>query len=136
MSLRIAATLLATLALSCGSISGARAAGYPVSGVAMVVAKDPQGSEVARLQTDAKGEFTLKDLPPGRYTIFISSLGISRDKARSGTWVVTLLGTGGRKEPATSAPVIYATKQVSGGLQAAITVPAGLPRSFKGTLSH
>jgi len=136
MSLRIAATLLAALALSCGSVAGARAAGYPVSGVAMVVAKDPQGSEVARLQTDAKGEFILKELAPGRYTIFISSQGIAREKARSGTWVVTLLTTSGGKETPSAAPVIYATKEVSGGLQAAITVPAGSARSFRGTLSH
>ncbi|CAN5751309.1 hypothetical protein BH11PSE3_BH11PSE3_23780 [soil metagenome] len=136
MSLRIVASLLGAVALSCGSVTWARAAGFPVSGVAMTVAKDPQGSEVARFQTDGKGEFTLKELAPGRYTIFVSSQGIARDKARSGTWVVTLLTTSAGKESPSTVPVIYATKEVSGGLQAAITVPAGPPRSFRGTLSH
>ena len=136
MSLRIFTRLLSAIVLACASVAGAAAARVPVAGADLVVARDPQGSEVARLHTDAQGAFVIKDLAPGHYTIFVSSLGIARAAARSGTWVVALLAIGSASEPLSSRPVTYGTKEVSGGLQAAITVPAGPARSYKGTLSH
>ncbi len=69
MTKRILAILLSAALLACAPMAEALAASDPIPGIDIIVKKNPGGTAVTQTTTDAKGEFTLKDLEPGTYTV-------------------------------------------------------------------
>lgn len=84
MLFRPVAALIGAVVLACVPMTGAFAINDPIPGIDIVVKKNP-GDIVVRTKTDAKGEFTIKDLPPGAYTIEIDdkSLGTTKSIAEN-----------------------------------------------------
>jgi hypothetical protein len=80
MLFRPVSALIGAVVLACVPMTGAFAIGEPIPGIDIVVKKNP-GPIVVRTKTDAKGEFTIKDLPPGAYTIEIDDKTLGTTKS-------------------------------------------------------
>ena len=80
MLFRPVAALIGAVVLACVPMTAAFAIGEPIPGIDIVVKKNP-GPIVVRTRTDAKGAFTIKDLPPGAYTIEIGDRNLGTAKA-------------------------------------------------------
>ncbi|MDP1748719.1 MAG: carboxypeptidase-like regulatory domain-containing protein [Reyranella sp.] len=150
MFIRSFCTTLCAVVLAVVPASGAFAAENPIPGIDIIVQKKPGDVVVARTTTDAKGEFTLKDLAPGKYTIEIDGKGLVAATARKGTSGGTPPGDGppiiavlvGLLLPAVQArggaptPQTFHGKATARGMQIELVVPDGPAKSYKGTLTR
>ena len=81
MLFRPVAALIGAVVLACVPMTAAFASPNPIPGVDIIVKKNPGGQAVMRTKTDAKGEFTIKDLPPGAYTIEVGDRNLGTAKS-------------------------------------------------------
>src|SRR2546423_1012184 len=75
-------------------VSSFALAAAPVSGISIIVKKNP-GGKIYRAAPDAKGNFTFKDLPPGKYELSIvgSAEYFAAKKAQGGKDIGTIINT-------------------------------------------
>ncbi len=103
MSLRILAALFGAALMACVPMAEALAINDPIPGVDIIVKKNPSGIVVSSFQTNGQGEFTIKDLEPGQYTIelvgksLIAATAVSKADTRTKT-----MGTPAPAAPSTS----------------------------------
>lgn len=132
MSLRIVAVLLGSVVLACASLSSAFASNNPIPGIDVVVQKQPGGSIVARTTTDAKGEFTVKELPAGRYIIQVSGKGLEPAKLAPAVLIGVLAFT---KDGKPGRLQNYQAKPGNNSFQVDFVAPEGQPLTYKGTVT-
>jgi hypothetical protein len=137
MFIRALGAVLCAVAIFVASAfaSGASAAGERVPGIDIVLKTNPHGIVIADSTTDAKGEFTIKYLVAGRYTIVLGSRNPDAAKAMGGTWSVELLPVSREPAPA-AAPQTYAAKAAAAGQQVEIVIPDGPAKTYKITVTR
>lgn len=139
MSIKSFCAALSALAFVVVSASSAGAEN-PIPGIDVVVKKKPASSTVAKGTTDAKGEVTLKELAPGKYTIELGGKapgkGPEPAKMHGSTAIVAILALSTGKEPP-SRPMTYPVKEGAGGVQQIdIVIPEGPAKSYKLSLTQ
>lgn len=127
------ATLCAVVLVVAGA-SSAFAADVPIPGIDIIIKANPGGINIAASTTDAKGEFKIKLLAPGRYTIVLRSKDPEVAKAQSGPWNVTLLPVS--RDPTPAKPVTYTAKAAGDAQQVDIVVPEGPATTYKIALTR
>ena len=126
---------LCALALAVVPVAGAWAAGEPIPGIDIIIKINAGNRVVFQGTTDAKGDVTVKELAPGRYTIELGGKSPEAAKIKSGTWVVALLPVS--REPTPAKPLSFTSKAVAGGAQQVeIVIPDGPAKSYKATLTR
>ena len=126
---------LCAVAIFVASASAAWAAGEPVPGIDIILKTNPYGIVIADSTTDAKGEFTIKYLVAGRYTILLGSRNPDAAKAMGGTWSVELLPVSREPTPA-AAPQTYTAKAAASGQQVEIVIPDGPAKTYRITVTR
>jgi hypothetical protein len=126
---------LCAVAIFVASASAAFAAGERVPGIDIVLKTNPHGIVIADGTTDAKGEFTIKYLVAGRYTILLGSRNPDAAKATDGTWSLVMLPVSREPVPA-AAPQTYAAKAAAAGQQVEIVIPDGPAKTYRITVTR
>lgn len=150
MFIRSLCTTLCAVVLAVVPMSGAFAA-EPIPGVDVIVRKNPGGIMVGQTTTDAKGEFTLKELPPGSFRVEIdgkSLVAATAGKRTTGPGtppgdgppiiavLVGLLLPAVQSRGAAPTPQTFHGKATARGMQIDLVVPDGPAKSYKGTLTY
>lgn len=123
------------LALAVAPIAGAWAANEPVPGVDVIIKTQPNSIVIIQVTTDAKGEFTLKRLGVGKYTMQLGGKNIDAVKAAGGAWTIALqpVSVAHKSLP----PQTYTVRaDAKGALQVELVVPDGQAISYAGTLTR
>jgi hypothetical protein len=129
------ALALAVVPISSGPISGAWAANEPVEGVDVFIKTQPSSVVIIQVTTNAKGEFTLKRLGVGKYTMQLGGKNIEAVKAAGGEWTVTLQPAS--REHKSLPPQTYAVRaDTKGAVQVDLVVPDGLAITYAGKLTR
>ncbi len=148
MSIKSFIATLAALALVVVPMTGASASNEPIPGIDVVVKKKPPKAQPLQVKTDAGGQFVLKDLEPGTYTLQIDGPVLTRVLASTATksptptvqLLIGLLLPAVQKSRETSAPAPQAYRGQPGarGIEMTFTVPdsAGKTSTWKGTVEH
>lgn len=115
---------LCAVAFAVMPISGAWAANEPIEGIDVIIKTLPSSVVIIQVTTDAKGEFTLKRLGVGKYTMQFGGKNIDAVKAAGGEWTVELQPAS--REHKSLPPQTYAVRVDSkGALQVDLVVPDG-----------
>ncbi len=126
---------LCMLALAVTPISGAWAANEPVEGVDVFIKTQPSSVVIIQVTTNAKGEFTLKRLGVGKYTMQLGGKNIDAVKAAGGEWTVALQPIS--REHKSLPPQTYVVRaDAKGALQVELVVPDGLAITYAGKLTR
>ena len=115
---------LGALAFAITPISGVWAANEPAPGVDVFIKTQPSSVVIIQVTTNAKGEFTLKRLGVGKYTMQLGGKNIEAAKAAGGEWTVALQPAS--REHKSLPPQIYAVRaDAKGALQVDLVVLDG-----------
>lgn len=126
---------LHALAFAVTSIPGAWAANEPVAGIDVIIKTQPNSIVIIQVTTNAKGEFTLKRLGVGKYTMQLGGKNIDAVKAAGGAWTIALRPVS--VEHKSLQPQIYAVRaDAKGAVQVELVVPDGQAISYAGTLTR
>jgi hypothetical protein len=123
------------LALAVVPVSGAGAANEPVPGVDVFIKTQPNSIVIIQVTTDGKGEFTLKRLGVGKYTMLLGGKNIDALKAAGGAWTIALrpVSVAHKSLP----PQTYTVRaDAKGAVQVDLVVPDGQAISYAGTLTR
>jgi hypothetical protein len=123
------------LALGFVPISGAGAADEPVPGIDVTIKTQPNGIVIIQVTTDGKGEFTLKRLGVGKYTMQLGGKNIDAMKAAGAAWTIALrpVSVAHKSLP----PQTYTVRaDAKGAVQVDLVVPDGQAISYGGTLTR
>lgn len=126
---------LCALAFAATPICGAWAANEPVAGIDVIIKTQPSSVVIIQVTTNAKGEFTLKRLGVGKYTMQLGGKNIEAEKAAAGAWTITLqpISVAHKALP----PQTYAVRvDAKGAVQVELVVPDGQAISYAGTLTR
>ena len=120
----LSALAFAIVPISSAPISGAWAANEPVEGVDVFIKTQPSSVVIIQVTTNAKGEFTLKRLGVGKYTMQLGGKNIDAAKAAGSEWTVALQPIS--REHKSLPPQIYAIRaDAKGALQVDLVVQDG-----------
>lgn|GEM_PF-687998 len=126
---------LCALAFAVAPISGAWAANEPVAGIDVIIKTQPNGIVIIQVTTNAKGEFVLKRLGVGKYTMQLGGKNIDAVKAAGGPWTIALRPVS--VEHKALQPQTYTVRaDAKGALQVELVVPDGHAISYAGTLTR
>jgi len=128
------ATLFAGgLAVACAS--SAWATNDAIPGIDITIKTNPGGIAIIQTTTKANGEFTLRALAAGKYTIELGGKNIEAAKAAGATLSIVLQPVSRERPPAT--PQTYSVRtNAKGVLQADLIVPDGQVITYAGTLTR
>jgi hypothetical protein len=123
------------LALAVVPISGAAAANEPVPGIDVIIKTQPNSVVIIQVTTNAKGEFTLKRLGVGKYTMQLGGKNIDAMKAAGGAWTIALRPASVAHKSLQS-QTYTVRADAKGVLQVELVVPDGHAISYAGTLTR
>jgi hypothetical protein len=126
---------LYALAFAITPICGAWAANEPAPGVDVFIKTQPSSVVIIQVTTNAKGEFTLKRLGVGKYTMQLGGKNIEAEKAAASVWTITLqpISLAHKSLP----PQTYAVRaDAKGAVQVELVVPDGQAVTYAGTLTR
>ncbi len=116
-------------------ISGAWAANEPAPGIDVIVKTHPNSIVIIQSTTNDKGEFNLKLLAAGKYTMQLGGKNIEAAKAAGGAWTIVLQPVS--RDHKSVQPQTYAVKaDAKGALQVDFIVPDGQVISYAGKLTR
>jgi hypothetical protein len=125
--------LLCALALAVAPVFGARAADVPIPGIEVSVRAQANSLLIIQVTTNARGEFDLKRLPAGKYTMRLGGKNIEAARASGARWTLALLPV--TREHLSFPPQVYdVSVDAKGVLQIELVVPDGQEISYAGTL--
>lgn len=126
---------LYALAFVVAPTSGAWAANEPVAGIDVIIKTQPNSIVIIQVTTNAKGEFTLKRLGVGKYTMQLGGKNIEAEKAARGEWTIALRPVS--VEHKSLQPQTYTVRaDAKGAVQVELVVPDGQAISYAGTLTR
>ena len=118
------ALAFAVVPISSAPISGARAANEPVEGIDVFIKTQPSSVVIIQVTTNARGEFTLKRLGVGKYTMQLGGKNIDAAKAAGGEWTVALQPVS--REHKSLPPQTYTVRaNAKGAMQVDLVIPDG-----------
>jgi hypothetical protein len=127
--------LLCALALVVAPVSGTLAANEPVPGIEVSIRTQANSMVIIQVTTSAKGEFDVKRLPAGKYTMQLGGKNIEAARAAGGRWTIALLPV--TREHTSLPPQVYdVSADGKGVLQVELVVPDGQAVSYAGTLTR
>ncbi len=128
------ATLYA-LAFAMAPIFGAGAANDPVPETDVIIKTQPSSVVIIQVTTNAKGEFTLKRLGMGKYTMQLAGKNIDVGKAAGVEWAIVLQPIS--REHRSFQPQAYSMKaDARGAVQVDLVVPEGETITYAGKLTR
>ena len=126
---------LCAVAFAVTPVSGAWAANEPIAGIDVIIKTQPSSVVIIQVTTNADGEFTLKRLGVGKYTMQLGGKNIDAVKAAGGEWTVALQPIS--REHKSLPPQTYTVRvDAKGALQVDLVVPDGQAISYAGKLTR
>ena len=137
MLFRHAAALLCGAVLACAPLADAFATNKPVPGIDVIVKKYKPPKIVVQPKTDPMGQFTLKELAPGQYTIELDGKSLVAATAKAGATPEITVVLLRHDKTGAAKPMTFHGKATARGMTIDFTVPdnVGGAATYTGTVT-